>query len=95
VIPPTMLVHLQYLAQMKRAAGCAGESVELPADCTLAGLFTQIANNHPPAFPPMLLDESGRIRRSLLVFVNDAHADAQLPLRDGDTVTFLAPMAGG
>ena len=95
MIPPRMQVHLQYLAQMKRAAGCAGETLELPAECTLGGLFAQIADKHPPAFPPMLLDESGQPRRSLLVFVNDSHADAQQPLHDGDTVTFLAPMAGG
>ena len=43
----------------------------------------------------LLLDETHEPRRSLLFFVAEEHAELSRALRDGDTITILAPMAGG
>jgi len=88
-------VTVNYLAQVKRAAGVSGESVAIPANCTLAQLILQLACQHEAAFRAMVLDAAGQPERALLYAVGDAQADLAQPLDDGDVVTILAPMAGG
>ncbi len=90
-----MQVTVHYLAQLKRAAGRGTESVDLPAGATLGELFHHLGERHGPAFRDLLLGPDGQPQRSLLLFVGDDPANAARPLRDGDSVTILAPMAGG
>ena len=90
-----MLVNVQYMAQIKRAAGRSAEQVEAPEAVTLRELLRQVADRHGAAFRSLLLDTANEPRRSLLFFVGDEHAELSRPLREGDAVTILAPMAGG
>ena len=90
-----MRVTVHYMAQIKRAAGCASEEIEIPAAVTLRALLQSLGDQHPPPFRSMLLDDAGEPRRSLLFFVGEEHVDLAHPLKENDTVTILAPMAGG
>ena len=90
-----MQVTVHYLAQLKRAAGVAGETVALAPGCNLTQLVVQLAANHADAFRTMVLDAGGHPQRALLYAVGDAQADLDRVLCDGDIVTILTPMAGG
>lgn len=88
-----MRITVQYLAQIRRATGCAEEVVEIP-DGTLGDLAQHLAAKHPNA-ARLLLSASGQPSRSLLFFVNDAPCEATSPLPANALVTILTPMAGG
>jgi sulfur-carrier protein len=90
-----MRVTVHYLAQIKRAAGCGSETIDLAVAGTLRDSLRMLAEHHGPDFRALLVDEAGAPRKSLLFFVGDEHADLARPLRDGDAVTILAPMSGG
>ena len=73
------------------------ESVDLRAG-TLARAVAALEARFP-GIAYRLLDDQGRMRRYVIVLVNEepvAHLDpASVPLRDGDTVHLLPSTAGG
>jgi molybdopterin converting factor small subunit len=83
-----MRITVHYLAQLKRAAGIATESLDVAAG-TLGHVVEELGERHDDAFRALLA------QKALLFFVNDDHADLSRALRDGDEITILAPMAGG
>ena len=92
----TMLT-IEYTAQLRRAAGVARETLEAHGDCALEELVRQLADRHGEELRRVLLDAEGRLQRSVLVFVNDQQVaeGSDMKLRDGQTVTFVAPISGG
>ncbi len=92
-----MKIQVEYVAQFKDAAGLASEPVALPDGAGLLDLLRTVAGMHPERLAGLLLDEAGTPRPSALVFVGDEQAewDEAPPLRDGVTVTLMAPLAGG
>jgi molybdopterin converting factor small subunit len=90
-----MQVTVHYLAQLRRAAGCATEIATLPNAASLRDLLRIIVDRHGGAFRAMVLDDVKEPRTSLLFFVGDEHADLHRVLHDGDSVSILTPMAGG
>jgi len=90
-----MQITVQYMAQIKRAAGCSTESMSVPVGITLRAALRTLSHLHDDRFRTMLLDDADEPRKSLLFFVGDEHAEPERLLRDGDEVTILAPMAGG
>ena len=90
-----MHITIHYLTQIRRAVGCPSESLSVPAGSTLDALLHALVERHDAAFRAMLLDDANAVRRSLLFFVGDEHADLSRVLRDGEAVSILAPMAGG
>ena len=90
-----MKITVQYLAQVKRAAGCCCETVSAAESVTLRDLLRDLAGRHDQAFRSLLIDDAEEPRRSLLFFVGDEHAELSRQLHDGDAITILAPMAGG
>ena len=91
-----MHIGVRYLAQLKLAAGVAAESIDLAHAATVTDLVAAVANR-PGALRELLLDANGCLHPTVLVFVGDTQADpgATTPLRDGDIVTLLSPIAGG
>jgi molybdopterin converting factor small subunit len=89
-----MRITVHYMAQIKRAAGCGSETVEIAAD-TLRDFLRALGQHHDATFRALLLDDAGEPRKSLLFFVGEDHADLSHALTDGDSITILAPMAGG
>jgi molybdopterin converting factor small subunit len=90
-----MQVTVHYLAQLRRAAGCTTERVELDTGAAVLALLRRLGEVHGEPFRTLLLGAQGRPHPSLLLFVGDEPADLSRPLRDGDQLTILTPMAGG
>ena len=90
-----MHITVHYLTQIRRAAGCSSESITVPDGCTLDALLHQLAERREPGFRSLVLDDANIVRRSLLFFIGDEHAELSRVLRDGEAVSILAPMAGG
>lgn len=91
-----MKIQVEYVAQIKEAAGVSGEAVSLAAGASVLELLQAVAKAHE-RLGGLLLDPTGAVRPSALVFIGDEQYDAAepRPLRDGDTVTLMSPLAGG
>jgi molybdopterin converting factor small subunit len=92
-----MRVSVCYMAQLRTTVGVASETVQLAEGSTTADLVGSVAERHGEALRRVLFADSGRLHPAILVFVGDSQVDAEtpVPLRDGDSVTLLAPVAGG
>jgi molybdopterin converting factor small subunit len=90
-----MQVTVHYLAQLRRAAGCASERLDVNLGVTVCELFHRLAEIHGAAFRTLLLGENCRPHPSLLIFVGEQPAELTGVLREGDEITILTPMAGG
>jgi molybdopterin converting factor small subunit len=92
-----MKVAVKYLAQVRQAAGCPAEAVELEGGCSLGELVRRLAERHGDPLRRLLLGPAGAPHDSLLLFVGEeqVRCESGRELRDGDVVTVLTPMAGG
>ena len=79
-----MVVHAQYFAILREQRGLAAEKLETTAP-TAAELYAELSARHRFSLPV------DRLR----VAVNDDFAPWTAPLKDGDTVAFIPPVAGG
>jgi molybdopterin converting factor subunit 1 len=77
-------IHVQYFAILREQRGVASEDLATSA-ATPAALYAELRARHGFSLPVE------RIRAA----VNDAFVDATTPLRDGDRVVFIPPVAGG
>ncbi len=77
-------VRVEYYAAFRESAGCSEEAVQSSA-VTAADLYDELALRHGFRFD----------RSFLSVAVNDSVVPWTSPVRDGDTVAFLTPFAGG
>ena len=79
-------VKVLYFGQAREAAGSSGETVTLPARASVGELVREAAATHK---------SMGKLSGSMKVAVNEEIAEEGQELRDGDTVAFLPPVAGG
>jgi molybdopterin synthase sulfur carrier subunit len=79
---PTLDVH--YFAILREQRGVSQEKLTTAA-ATPAALYEELRARHGFTLP------GDRIRAA----VNDAFVDAATPLRDGDRIVFIPPVAGG
>lgn len=77
-------VSVQYFAILREQRGLSHESLTTAAT-TPAALYDELRAKHGFTLP------GDRVRAA----VNDAFVDADAPLRDGDRVVFIPPVAGG
>lgn len=92
-----MNVTVDYVAQIKSAAGTDHEAVAVPAGMTLKALLADRAAHHGKAFSRLVFGANGCNRPSLIVALNDEQVDLDSApaLKDGDCLTLLTPMSGG
>jgi len=90
-------IRVRYVAQLKQAAGVAVEEVELASPCSVRDLLLLLADRHGAPLRNLLLGEDGSPQPTILAFVHDEQVvpSDSSPLKDGDVVTLLSPMAGG
>ncbi|MDX1515773.1 MAG: MoaD/ThiS family protein [Woeseiaceae bacterium] len=77
-------VHVRYFALFRENAGTAGESLRIEA-ATARDVFEATRERHRSAEP------LGHCK----VAINDAMADWDAAVADGDTVLLFPPVAGG
>jgi len=90
-----VVVTVHYSAQARQAAGTSVERVELPAPASMPDLLACLSNRHAGLGPIMLGDGSGK--PAVMIFLGDhqVRPNDRSPLRDGDEITLLPPIAGG
>jgi molybdopterin converting factor small subunit len=77
---------------LKQLAGdCAEHSVD---GATVAELLRELERSQPP-LSGWILDERGRVRRHINVFVNGEQAGADTPVTGADRVDVLPAISGG
>ena len=77
-------VVIQYVAILREERGLSAEEVSTTAG-TPGELYAELRALHGFTLPP------GRVRAA----VNDEFVPVSTPLREGDTVAFIPPVAGG
>ncbi len=92
-----MQLTIRYETLLKRATGVATQTLEIAEPCDVREVVKQLAEEVGDSVRPMLLDSSGQLQRSLLLFVNDQQivGDMQCTVTDGDDVTLMTPISGG
>ncbi len=80
----TRRVSVQYFALLREQAGRSEETLETAA-LTAGALYAELAARHHFSLP----------ERALKVAVNDDFSPWDHPLREGDRVVFIPPVAGG
>ena len=80
----TKTVNVRYFAVLREQRGLAQERLVTAAE-DAAGLYAELCGRHGFTLA------AERLR----VAVNDEFAPWTAPLRDGDTLVFLPPVAGG
>ena len=77
-------LHIQYFAILREQRGVSQEKLATNAS-TPGALYDELRTRHQFTLP------ADRIRAA----VNDTFVDSAAPLRDGDRVVFIPPVAGG
>lgn len=92
-----MKIRVEYVAQIRDAAGCPGEVLDLPAGSAIQDAVRAVARARGERLATMLLDAGGNLTAGALLFLGDDQVEwsEARPLRDGDTVTLMSPLAGG
>ncbi len=93
-----MKVKVNYLAQLKQAAGISSENLVLEQPCSVQELVTQVAEKHGEPLSKFLLNPTtGSLSRNILVVVGDTQIDwdRPVPVKEGDVISFMSPIAGG
>lgn len=92
-----MSISVTYRGQVRQAAGCSSETVEVEGPCSIKALATLLAENRGESLRRFLLEEDGSPRRHILYVVGSEHVRPGDPrlLQDGESVTIVPPMAGG
>src|SRR6267143_4584047 len=79
-------VRTRLFARLREQAGTEVENIELRAGSTVADVYDALRKLHPG------LDGN---RESVRAAVNQAFADWDAPIANGDEVAFIPPMSGG
>ena len=83
-----MKIQVRYFASLREALG-AGESVDMPADSTVAALRDALSARGGPH--AQVLAQGRAVRTAL----NQALCDESAALSDGAEVAFFPPVTGG
>lgn len=79
-----MTVRILYFASLRERAGRAEEALELPAPLSVRELARRLE-----------AERAGLRLAGALCAVNEAYAEPERQLQDGDTVAFFPPVSGG
>jgi molybdopterin converting factor small subunit len=93
----SMRLTIEYWNQARTAAGRDGETIELATGALPVDVVRHLADRHGGRLRSLLLGDDAQPRPSTMVSVNGELAPCRLPrpLRDGDVVALLLPIAGG
>jgi molybdopterin converting factor small subunit len=72
---------------------CGGRTHAIPG-ATVSEVLVALERAHPP-IAGWVVDEQGRIREHVNVFVNGTHGEERTPVADADLVHVLPAITGG
>jgi molybdopterin converting factor subunit 1 len=81
----SLSITVRYFALLRDLAGKSEERLEVESGAAASQLYRQLAERY--AFPLAL--------RDVRIAINDEFAPSEQPLRDGDRLVFIPPVAGG
>ena len=81
-----MRVRLLYFAVLRDITGKSEELVELPEGTRPSEIWNRLRGEH---------DQLARYERPPMTAINETYVSPDQPLRDGDEVAFIPPVAGG
>lgn len=93
-----MKITIQYMGQVKHAAGVASsQEINVSEPCSVRECLHRLTSRPDDRLRRFLFDEAGQVSRTILLFAGQEQVrDAdQVTLRDGDVLTVLSPIAGG
>ena len=79
-------VTVRYFAAVRELLGARDETIVVETTTTVAAFFAGLAQRHP---------ELGRLKKHLRIAVNLEFAEDTDPVRPGDEVALIPPVAGG
>jgi molybdopterin synthase sulfur carrier subunit len=79
-----LTIHVQYFAILREQRGVSQEKLSTTAT-TPGSLYDELRARHKFTLP------ADRVRAA----VNDAFVDSAIPLKEGDRIVFIPPVAGG
>ena len=90
-------VTIAYAGQLAGEAGTGEEVCSIPVGSALADVLNECASNHGGRFRQLLFDESGKLRRALVISVNEKQVTdpSDLILSAECEVFVMTPIAGG
>ncbi|MDW8092082.1 MAG: MoaD/ThiS family protein [Nitrososphaerota archaeon] len=92
-------VRTRYFAYLREAIGHTEEVVELPEGATVMDFVRKVIELHGSEIGRFVLDERGRLRRSIRVALNGETVEESIidrtVLKSGDVVVILPPISGG
>jgi MoaE-MoaD fusion protein len=83
---PKTWVHVRYFAVVRDRTGKSEEDLELPVGARAADAMTALIERYPTLAP---------LRQRLRLAVNEELVSEDAPLRDGDELALIPPVAGG
>jgi len=92
-------VTLELMANLRSLVGQKEVSEEIPENTTLLQFLRSLGQKYGDKFNELVLDKEGNVWEFIVVMVNDRQFDRgtgyDAPLKEGDRVAILLPMAGG
>jgi molybdopterin synthase catalytic subunit len=79
-------IKLRHFAAVREIVGTSVEDREMPAGATAGDLRDALVADHPQLVG---------LRKTAMIMVNHAYANASTVLNDGDEVAFIPPVSGG
>ena len=89
-----MNINVQFISQLKTAAGIPSVTVDLADGSTMKDLARTVSAQFGPPLKAMIIGEDGNPRSGVLVFSGDDQVDWDAPANT-DQVTFMSAIAGG
>jgi molybdopterin converting factor small subunit len=92
-----MKITVEYSGQIKKAAGCQREDLDIDDGASAQDVVARVADAHGEPLASFLLDDERRLRATVLAFVNNEqlHWGTSRSLTGGDEIVFMSAIAGG
>lgn len=92
-----MKLTINYMGQLKQATGIETENIVLESPYSVKDLILQLAEKHGEPLRSFFIDSDHNLNNSIMLIVDDTqiHLEEPLQLKEGSTISFLSPLAGG
>lgn len=92
-----MTIQVEYHAQIRQITGKSSEELQLPVNATVQQAIRALWQQYGEGLRAFLSTADGELRPSIVVILGEKQIrwSDPTPLRDGDSLLLLSPIAGG